>query len=416
MTVTQAELLTPYTLGTRSGWRRVKFGEIAEAIADRIDNPSQAGVEYYVGLEHLDSGSLKIRRWGTPDDVEATKLRFKPGDIIFGKRRAYQRKVAVAEFEGICSAHAMVLRAREENVVKEFLPFFMQGEEFSQRAVAISEGSLSPTIKWKTLSEQEFVIPTNDEQHRMVEILSSSVEAIHKAIHLIEEIEHCRQTLMHNLFGLPRTAPSGNDGRVAPLSQLLAYASDGPFGSKLKTEHYAPSGARVIRLQNIGDGVFNDDDKVYISDEYYQELSRYSLEPGDIIVAGLGDEAHPVGRVCQIPADLGPAINKADCFCLRADTASVEPDYLLHFLNSPRARMQIQALAQGTTRLRINTSNLKIITVPVPNREEQLAICRTFRELGEAHSEAEMNLKVKRRLGVALREHLLSDRTTDHVQ
>ena len=77
-------------------------------------------MEYYAGLEHLDSGNLKIRRWGSPDDVQATKLRFKPGDIIFGKRRANQRKVAVAEFEDICSTSTMVLRAREENVIKEY--------------------------------------------------------------------------------------------------------------------------------------------------------------------------------------------------------------------------------------------------------------------------------------------------------
>src|SRR5690348_6562440 len=94
------------------GWRVVRFDQMADSITDRVDNPSEAGVEYYVGLEHLDPDSLNIRRWGTPNDVEATKLRFKLGDIIFGRRRAYQRKLAVADFEGICSAHALVLRAR----------------------------------------------------------------------------------------------------------------------------------------------------------------------------------------------------------------------------------------------------------------------------------------------------------------
>jgi len=101
----------------------VRFDEIVESIVERI-HPSEAETEYYVGLEHLDSESLKIRRWGTPEDVNATKFRFWPGDIIFGKRRCYQRKLAVAEFEGICSAHAMVLRAKEDKVDKNFLPFF----------------------------------------------------------------------------------------------------------------------------------------------------------------------------------------------------------------------------------------------------------------------------------------------------
>ncbi len=136
----------------------VRFDEIAESIGERVE-PGDAETEYYVGLEHLDTDSLKIRRWGTPDDVEATKLRFKTGDIIFGRRRVYQRKVGVAEFDGICSAHAMVVRAREDAVEKDFLPFFMQSEMFMERALAISVGSLSPTINWGTLRRQEFPLP-----------------------------------------------------------------------------------------------------------------------------------------------------------------------------------------------------------------------------------------------------------------
>ena len=86
----------------KAGWRVVRFDEMAHNLVDRVE-PKDAKTEYYVGLEHLDSDTLKISRWGSPDEVEATKFRFKPGDIIFGKRRCYQRKLGVAEFEGICS-------------------------------------------------------------------------------------------------------------------------------------------------------------------------------------------------------------------------------------------------------------------------------------------------------------------------
>lgn len=153
------------------GWEIVRFGEIANCIGDRVDDPSKAGVERYVGLEHLDPESLKIRRWGKPTDVEAQKLRFKPGDIIFGKRRAYQKKFAVADFEGICSAHAMVLRANTEHIEKDFLPFFMQSDVFFDRALAISVGSLSPTINWRTLAEQEFLLPPRKKQAEITEVL-----------------------------------------------------------------------------------------------------------------------------------------------------------------------------------------------------------------------------------------------------
>ena len=164
----------------RQAWRRVKFGDMAECVTDRVDNPAESGVDRYVGLDHLDPDSLTIRRWGVPTDVESTKLRFQHGDIIFGKRRAYQRKLAVADFEGICSAHAMVLRAREDVVVKEFLPVFMQSDLFFDRALSISVGSLSPTINWKTLAVEEFALPPKDEQRRIAEILWASSNDSHQ--------------------------------------------------------------------------------------------------------------------------------------------------------------------------------------------------------------------------------------------
>jgi type I restriction enzyme S subunit len=154
-------ILSPSSL--KKGWQVVKFEEIAKNISKRV-NPSETDLEVYVGLEHLDPQSLKITRRGVPSDVKGQKLRVRPGQIIFGKRRAYQKKLAVADFDGICSAHAMVLEAVPGKIIPELLPFFMQSGMFMNRAVAISEGSLSPTIKWKTLAIQEFPLPPPERQ------------------------------------------------------------------------------------------------------------------------------------------------------------------------------------------------------------------------------------------------------------
>jgi type I restriction enzyme S subunit len=195
----------------KPGWQRVRFGEFANCINDRVDDPSTAGVERYVGLEHLDPESLKIRRWGSPVDVESTKLRFKPGDIIFGKRRAYQRKLAVADFEGICSAHAMVLRAKPAAVLTEFLPFFMQSDLFMKRAVEISVGSLSPTINWKALAQQEFVLPPLEEQRRisnLLEAIESLKNAILQSAESFQELR-MRAYVESTLKGICSSTPAG---------------------------------------------------------------------------------------------------------------------------------------------------------------------------------------------------------------
>ena len=103
--------------------------------------------------------------------MEAQKLRFLPGDVIFGRRRAYQKKVAKAEFEGICSAHALVLRARPDYVDPDFLPVFLSSDYFLERAIEISVGSLSPTVNWRDLKAQEFDLPPLDEQKRIADLL-----------------------------------------------------------------------------------------------------------------------------------------------------------------------------------------------------------------------------------------------------
>src|SRR3989442_15705648 len=185
---------------SKNGWHKHRFDEMAVVVNDRIDDPADAEVEYYVGLEHLDSDSLAIRRWGSPSDVEATKLRFRAGDIIFGRRRVYQRKLAVADFDGICSAHAMVLRARPNVVLSEFLPFFMQSNLFMERAKEISVGSLSPTINWKMLAKQEFALPPIKQQRRIAEMFQAGQTEGDALFHILEKTNKLKMALMRHLL------------------------------------------------------------------------------------------------------------------------------------------------------------------------------------------------------------------------
>lgn len=126
--------------------------------------PTDDDKEHYIGLEHLDSDCLSITRWGSDVAPTGEKLLMKKGEILFGKRRAYQRKVGIAPFDGIFSAHGMVLRPNEEVINKDFFPFFISSDQFMERAVRISVGGLSPTINWKDLREQEFELPSLDKQ------------------------------------------------------------------------------------------------------------------------------------------------------------------------------------------------------------------------------------------------------------
>ena len=150
--------MSPLSLNNldKSTWQRLPFGEIAQSIGERVD-PTSTDLETYVGLEHIDPESLHIKRFGKREDVSGQKLRCYPGDVIFGRRRAYQRKAAICEFDGFCSAHSLVLRAIPKVIDPKLFPFFLHSDQFMHRAVDISVGGLSPTINWTKLKKEEFL-------------------------------------------------------------------------------------------------------------------------------------------------------------------------------------------------------------------------------------------------------------------
>ncbi len=163
----------------KSTWETFRFEEIAKRVSESVD-PNTTDLEIYVGLEHIDPEDIHIKRYGTPDDVSGGKLKCYPGDVIFGKRRAYQRKAAIVDFEGICSAHAFVFRANPKVIDPRLFPFFLHSDQFMHRAVDISVGGLSPTINWGDLKGQEFLLPPKAEQARLAELLWAMDEVIQK--------------------------------------------------------------------------------------------------------------------------------------------------------------------------------------------------------------------------------------------
>ncbi|MCF8425211.1 MAG: restriction endonuclease subunit S [Bacteroidia bacterium] len=178
----------------------VKFEKIAINISERVE-PKKTELTTYVGLEHLDADNLKIERTGTPDDVIGTKLKIYKGDIIFGKRRAYLRKVAVSHFNGIASAHSMILRANETHIEKDFLPYFMQSDTFMSRAVQISEGSLSPTIKNKTLAMQEFILPKKEKQKELISVFKKFDTTMEQLKQQKTTLKNLKVKLLNEILG-----------------------------------------------------------------------------------------------------------------------------------------------------------------------------------------------------------------------
>ena len=148
----------------------VRFGEVVENLNETCD-PAEAGLERVIAMEHLEPGSLHIREWGKVADGTTFTRRCRPGQVLFGKRRAYQRKVAVAEFDAVVSGDIYVLAPKGDRLLPELLPFLCLSERFFQHAVGTSAGSLSPRTNWSSLASFEFDLPPLDQQRRIAEIL-----------------------------------------------------------------------------------------------------------------------------------------------------------------------------------------------------------------------------------------------------
>lgn len=161
---------------------------------------------------------------------------------------------------------------------------------------------------------------------------------------------------------------------VVPIRRFIRELTDGPFGSSLTSSHYSDTGARVIRLGNIGSAEFRSADEAYIPLDHFAALRRHEAVEGDLIIAGLGDSNHPVGRACLVPPGLGPAIVKADCFRARLDQSLLLHRYAAWALSSSAVTDQASTLTRGTTRTRINLDVVREVELPVPSVEDQRRI------------------------------------------
>ncbi len=165
-------------LHVKSDWTTMRFGDVVKNANLSERDPEAAGIERIVGLEHLDPENLHVRRWNALGDGTSFTRKFVPGQTLFGKRRAYQRKVAFAEFEGICSGDILTFEPKDPDVLlPELLPFICQTDAFFDHALSTSAGSLSPRTSYKALQDFKFPLPPTEEQKRIVDILWAADEA-----------------------------------------------------------------------------------------------------------------------------------------------------------------------------------------------------------------------------------------------
>ena len=201
--------------------KKYRFDEIAFNSTEK-KKPTEADKDTYLGLEHLDSGCLTVSRFGSDVAPIGEKLVMKKGDVLFGKRRAYQKKVAIAPFDGIFSAHGMVLRPKSNVIDPDFFPLFISSDYFLDAAIKISVGSLSPTINWRDLKDLEFELPDLKGQNRLAGVLNSinrTREAYKKLLFLTDQLV---KSQFIEMFGDPQNYGSENTISLGEISEMVS--------------------------------------------------------------------------------------------------------------------------------------------------------------------------------------------------
>jgi len=245
----------------------------------------------------------------------------------------------VADTEGICSAHAMVLRAKPDTVLPEFLPFFMQSDLFMERALSISVGSLSPTINWKALAKEEFLLPPIQEQARLVETfvaLDTSIEALRELISRTSDLLGSLATELLNQHSLAELtdetpAPDAKWRNVCfdEVCERITYGFTNPMPT---TE----DGPWMITAKDVIDGAINYSTARHTSEEAYRDdlTDKSRVRAHDILLTKDGT----LGRVALVDRK-DVCINQS--VAVLRPNENVLPRFLARVLRAPQMQFRL---------------------------------------------------------------------------
>lgn len=370
----------------KPGWRRARFDEMVASIGatrkTRGWNQADAGVDRYVGLEHLDSNSLKIWRWGSPADVGANSdLRiFEPGDVIFARRRIEHRKMGVPDFPGVASGHALVFRARPDVVLPEFLPYFMQSGAFMGNVDRLSVGSLSPTINWNALAEQVYALPPLTEQRRMAQRCAAEAAVLDRLTAALAAGERARDSLIVHVYSRGTITQPLVQTHAGPLpASWTLLPLEARFSVQLgkaisETARTGESPIPYLRNANVQWNRLELDDVAAMAFTD-AEKAKFSLRYGDILAC----EARHVGKSAMWREEIPGAAYQNALHRIRAIGDDC-PQYLLYCMYYLSITGKFVARTGVTTIPHLPAERLRSMPFPFPPIEEQREIANVIEE------------------------------------
>lgn len=365
----------------RKSWRKVQLAEVCEEISIRVDNPALSGQSRFVGLEHFDSGELKIRRWGTTESLESSMKAFSSGDVLFARRNAYLKRASLADFEGLCSGDAIVLREKHEVIVPGFLAFILNTNRFWEFAIANAAGTMSRRVNGKTLMRFEFDLPPLDHQGRFAEILWTVDMAEKLWTETLAALELSKNSLVESFI-------SQASKSKPPISLVngCIRVTDGTHQPPTFTD----TGIPFFLVKTISSGFVDWDRTNFVSEESYQELTRrFRPKRGDILYTAVGAT---YGVALEVDFD-NPFVFQRHIAHIIPNPEVFDSTYLSLFLNSPHGKRQSDRAAIGSAQPTVTLKSLSNFEIACPSLSEQKYLAQSLRSFSEASNAIKLLLK-----------------------
>ena len=347
---------------------KYKFDEIAINSTQK-KKPTEEDKVYYIGLEHIDPGCFDVVRWGSDVAPTGDKLLMQKGDVLFGKRRAYQRKVAIAPFDGIFSAHGMVLRPNLKVIDANYFPFFISSDKFMETAVRMSVGGLSPTINWKDLARQEFELPSLDEQKVLADKLWAAYRLKEAYKKLLVATDEMVKSQFIEMFGnLPI------DGTIADVVER---------NIKSVKKNFSPED--IIEYIDISSVDSSSHTIVETSQHVVSHApsrAQQCVESGDILVSTV----RPINRnIAVVKSELSNLVASTGFCVLRPNDGFRE--YILSIVQSDPYTEQMCDKASGGLYPAVNNGDVLSFGIHIPDESQLKKVTYIYRQADKSKFE-----------------------------
>lgn len=339
--------------------RRVKLGDVASRIKDKIDKDNTS-LEYYIGGEHIDSGRIVINKKAPLKGSTigpAFHMHFMPGDVLLMSRNPHLCKASMTDFEGICSDVSYVVRTKDESVfTQRLLPFVVQTKAFWRFAEENKRGGMPFFLNWKDFAEFEFNLPDPEEQEKIADLLwaaEKTKEAYEEQLALTDELVKSQFIEMF----------IGKEYPVYALSELCSKITDGTH----KTPDYQENGVVFISAKNVSQGFLDLSDVKYITQKEYEDIQkRCQTERGDVILSKSGTLGVPAIIDTDVPLGIFESLA-----VLKYDRSRIDGTFLKEQLRSEQVQLKLLSGVKGVAVKHLHLNVISSTQIIVPPLDDQ---------------------------------------------